>query len=396
MLMHSTRAGIFIRQPGGYMAFIPKPLPPDPPIKMDNELLEFLSTADRTLGRLDGTTEILPNPDMFVAMYVRQEAVLSSQIEGTQASLLDLLEFEVENIRQEIPADVEEVVNYVKAMNYGLQRLKTLPLSLRLIREIHEILLRDTRGGNRNPGEFRKTQNWIGPPGTTLTNAVFVPPPVPEMMGALNDLERFLRSSEPMPVLIKCALAHAQFETIHPFLDGNGRLGRLLITFILCERNILKRPLLYLSLFFKQHRQEYYDRLMAVRTHGDFEGWVKFFLRGVAEISSQATNIAREILAIREKHREVLSSRGSATSNSLALLEHLYEHPIVTVNRVADLLGVTFPTANSLVGQFQQLGLLEELTGKQRRRLFAYGPYLRIFHHAGIDLETVASLEKFD
>ena len=393
--MNSTRAGTFARQPGGYAAFIPKPLPPHPPIQMDSQLLELLSKADRTLGRLDGATEILPNPNLFVAMYVRQEAVLSSQIEGTQASLIDLLELELDNTRRQMPPDVEEVVNYVKAMNYGLQRLETLPLSLRLIREIHEVLLKDSRGGERNPGEFRRTQNWIGPPGATLTNAVFVPPPVPEMVEALNDLERFLRSEEPMPALVRCALAHVQFETIHPFLDGNGRLGRLLVTFMLCEKGILRRPLLYLSLFFKQNRQEYYDRLMAVRTQGDFEGWIKFFLKGVAEISAQATDTARAILALREQHRGILSYNGLATPSSLTLLERLYEHPMLTVSKAAELLDVTFPTANSIVGQFQRLGLLEEVTGRQRRRLFAYQPYIQIFHHAGIDFETAASLAEF-
>lgn len=391
--MNPTRAGTLVRQPGGYAAFIPKPLPPDPPIRIDSELLELLSKADRALGRLDGATEILPNPDLFIAMYVRQEAVLSSQIEGTQASLVDLLAFELDsNTKRQMPPDVEEVVNYVKAMNYGLRRLETLPLSLRLIREIHEALLKDSRGGERNPGEFRRTQNWIGPPGGTLRDAVFVPPPVPEMTEALDDFERFLRSEDPMPALIMCALAHVQFETIHPFLDGNGRLGRLLITFMLCERGILRRPLLYLSLFFKQNRQEYYDRLMAVRTQGDFEGWIKFFLRGVAEVSAQATDTARAILALREQHRGVLSSSGWATPSSLTLLEHLYEHPMLTVSKAAELLGVTFPTANNIVGQFSSLGLLEEVTGRQRRRLFAYRPYLEIFHHAGVDFETAFSL----
>lgn len=394
--MNRTRAGAFVRQAGGYTAFIPKPLPPDPPVLMDNHLLELLSKADRTLGRLDGATEILPNPNLFVAMYVRQEAVLSSQIEGTQASLVDVLEFELDGVRRDMPPDVEEVVNYVKAMNYGLQRLEGLPLSLRLIREIHEVLLKDTRGSNRNPGEFRRTQNWIGPPGATIMDAAFVPPPIPEMMEALGDLEKFIRSEEPMPALVKCALAHVQFETIHPFLDGNGRLGRLLITFMLCEKKILKRPLLYLSMFFKQNRQEYYDRLTAVRAKGDFEGWVKFFLRGVAEVSSQATETARAILALRERHRELLNTSGLATPNSLTFLEHLYECPMVTVRRVSDLLKITYPAANNLVGQFDRLGLLRELTGKQRYRRFAYQPYIEVFHQAGIDFETAASLAQLD
>ena len=229
--MKASRAGTFVPQPGGYTAFVPEPLPPDPPIQLnDFELLELLSRADRALGRLDGATEILPNPDLFVDMYVRQEAVLSSQIEGTQASLIDVLEYELEGDSKRFPGDTQEVANYVKAMNYSLARLEDIPLCLRLIREIHHLLLDGTRGCERNPGQFRKTQNWIGPPGVGIRDAIFVPPPVPEMLEALGDLEVFVNSGDHMPILVKCALAHAQFETIHPFLDGNGRLGRLLIT----------------------------------------------------------------------------------------------------------------------------------------------------------------------
>ena len=370
------------------MAFIPKPLPPDPPVQLDDiELLELLSRADRALGRLDGATEVLPNPDLFVDMYVRQEAILSSQIEGTQASLVDVLEYELEG-RSEAPDDAHEVSNYVKAMNYGLERLEEIPLCLRLIREVHRLLLDGTRGGERDPGEFRKTQNWIGPPGAGADAAVFVPPPVPEMHEALSDFEQFINSDSPMPILIRCALAHAQFETIHPFLDGNGRLGRLLITFMLCERKVLSRPLLYLSLFLKRNRIEYYDRLTAVRTHGDFEGWIKFFLRGVAEISLEATETARTVLRLREEHRTLLTMSGSATVNYMGLLEHLYEYPVVSVNKAADLLNVAFATANDIIARFVDLGLLQETTGKQRRRRFAYLPYLRVFMEAGVGPEA--------
>jgi len=392
MKMKTSRAGTFVPQPGGYTAFVPDPLPPDPPIQLnDFELLELLSRADRALGRLDGATEILPNPDLFVDMYVRQEAILSSQIEGTQASLIDVLEYELEGDSKRFSGDTQEVANYVRAMNYGLARLEDIPLCLRLIREIHHLLLDGTRGCERDPGQFRKTQNWIGPPGVGIRDAIFVPPPVPEMLKALDDLERFVNSDDHMPILVKCALAHAQFETIHPFLDGNGRLGRLLITFMLCERQVLRRPLLYLSLFLKRNRSEYYDKLNAVRTHGDFEGWIKFFLRGVAEISLEATETARAILELREEHRTLLTANGFATANHMNLLEHLYEYPIISVKKAVDLLDVAFATANDTIARFVKLGLLQEITGKQRGRLFAYVPYLQIFTEAGVRLDRADS-----
>ena len=276
-----TRSGNFVKQLEGYTAFIPSPLPPKPTIKMDAELTRLLSKADRSLGRLDGATSILPNPDLFVAIYVRQEAVLSSQIEGTQSTLEDVLEYEIDAKGREQPKDVQEVVNYVNALRYGLECLQELPLCLRLIKEIHHKLLDGVRGGDRYPGEFRKQQNWIGSPGCTLTTATFIPPPVSEMHQALNNLEKFLHDRDSFPALIHCGLAHAQFETIHPFVDGNGRVGRLLITFLLCQREILQKPLLYLSHYLKFHRSEYYDRLMAVRTDGNWEGWLKFFLKGI-------------------------------------------------------------------------------------------------------------------
>jgi len=264
------RSGRYIQQIEGYSAFIPAPLPPEPPIQMDEALNRLLSDADRALGRLDGATSILPNPDLFVAMYVRQEAVLSSQIEGTQSTLEDVLQYEIDVKGQERFKDVREVVNYVNAMNYGLKRLQDFPLCLRLLREIHAELLKDVRGSDRTPGEFRTSQNWIGSQGCNLSTAAFVPPTVAEMHKSLDNLEKFLHDTNSLPVLIHCGLAHAQFETIHPFLDGNGRIGRLLITFLLCQQGILQKPLLYLSHYFKFHKIEYYDRLMAIRTHGDW------------------------------------------------------------------------------------------------------------------------------
>jgi Fic family protein len=376
------RAGTWIKQGSGYRAFIPAPLPPEPPIAMDEEMVRLLSSADRCLGRLDGVASVLPNPNLFVAMYVRQEAVLSSQIEGTQSTLEDVIQFQLGADGDRLPQDVEEVVNYVHAMNHGLRRLPDLPLSLRLIREIHAELLAGVRGSHRSPGEFRTSQNWIGPAGCTLQNASFVPPPVPDMADALGNLERFLHERDTLPVLIQAGIAHAQFETIHPFLDGNGRVGRLLITFLLCERDVLQRPLLYLSHYLKAHRAEYYDRLMAIRNEGNWEGWLKFFLRGVYEVSTSATETARRILGLRESHRQLVVARLGNTPHAPRLLDFLYEQPIVNVRTVERHLGCTYATANKLVEQFTQLGILREVTGGRRNRLYRYAEYLSLFDTA--------------
>lgn len=372
------RSGRFVKQVEGYQAFHPASLPPSaPPLELDGELLRLVSDADRAIGRLDGVTSRLPNPDMFVAMYVRQEAVLSSQIEGTQSTLEDVLQFEIGAKGEDRPKDVEEVVNYVAAMNHGLERLRELPLSKRLIREIHDKLLSGVRGSNKEPGEFRRSQNWIGPAGCTLATATFVPPPVDEMNRALDDLERFLHDEEQL-ILVHCGLVHAQFETIHPFLDGNGRVGRLLITFLLCQRGVLQRPLLYLSHYLKRNRSEYYDRLTAVRERGDWEGWLRFFLRGVAAVSREAAETAGRILDLRERHRAALKAAKSPAT-VFALLDDLYEHPITTVKLVQDRLGVTFATASRFVRNFEAAGLLTEITGHTRNRRYAYSPYLALF-----------------
>ncbi len=377
----TTRSGRYIQQPTGYKAFIPKNLPPDPPIRMDEEMLTLLSQADRALGRLDGSTEMLPNPDLFVFMYVRKEAVLSSQIEGTQASLMDVLEFEAQALEPNRPQDVPEVVNYIDAMNYGLERLKSLPLSLRLICEIHEKLLAGVRGSERSPGEVRRSQNWIGAPGINgLANASFVPPPPHEMSEALDNLEKFFYDKKFMPLLIKVGLIHAQFETIHPFLDGNGRIGRLLITFLLCEKGILKLPLLYLSYYFKRHRSEYYDRLQAIRDRGDWEGWLKFFLRGVYEVAKEATETARKIVKLREEHRAMITTKlGRSASKALLLLEMLYFRPIVSVHTVMEARKLTYANANKPIKELCRIGLLKEFTGQRRNRRFSYVPYLSLF-----------------
>jgi len=347
----------------------------------DGEMQSHLSRADRALGRLDGSVQSLPDPDLFVFMYVRKEAVLSSQIEGTQSSLQDVLAAEARVLSSKQPSDVGEIFNYVGAMNYGLERLQNLPISIRLIREIHAKLLAGTRGQHMTPGELRNSQNWIGPSGCTLAEATFVPPPPHEVPIALSNLERFLHAETPFPLLIKIGLAHAQLETIHPFLDGNGRIGRLLITFLLCEKKVLLKPVLYLSYFFKRYRQQYYEHLQAVRDEGTWERWLTFFLKGVFEVSRQATNTARQILSLREQHRQIIINQlGRAAGNGHRVLEHLYQNPIVSVTDVQQLIGTTYPAANNLVTRIVKHGILQELTGQKRNRRFIYMDYISLFH----------------
>ena len=375
------RAGRYVRQPTGYRAFMPAPLPPTPPVRLEGELRALLSRADLALGRLDGSIATLPNPDLLVFMYIRKEAVLSSQIEGTQSSLQDVLAAESDLFeRADIPRDVDEVLNYVAAMHHGLARLSDLPLSVRLIREIHERLMRGVRGGRLTPGELRRSQNWIGPGGRGIADAVFVPPPPDEVPQALGDLETFLHENDDLPLLVKIGLAHAQFETIHPFLDGNGRVGRLLITFLLTQAAVLSRPVLYLSHYFKAHRQEYYERLQAVRDRGDWEGWLAFFLRGVAEVSGEATETTRRVLLLRERNRaEITAGLGRSAGNGHRVLESLFDHPIVSVGAVQEITGTTFAAANQLVARLVELGILREVTGYTRNRRFRYEPYVRLF-----------------
>ena len=375
-----ARAGRYLPQPEGYRAFIPASLPPNPPVRIAGDLQRLLSEADRALGRLDGSVQTLPNPDLFVYMYVRKEAVLSSQIEGTQSSLQDLLAAEAHVLGEGRPRDVDEVVNYVSAMKHGLTRLADLPVSVRLIREIHAELLKGVRGSRLTPGELRRSQNWIGPGGCSLAEATFVPPPPAVVPDALGALETFLHQQDDLPLLVKIGLAHAQFETIHPFLDGNGRVGRLLITFLLCERGALRKPVLYLSHYFKRHRQEYYERLQAVRDTGDFEAWLAFFLRGVADVSVEAADTARRILELREQHRRGITEHlGRAAGNGHRVLEQLYEQPIMSVKDVRALIGTTFAGANQIVQRLVDLKILAEITGQARHRRFRYDAYVRLF-----------------
>lgn len=347
---------------------------------MDDEMLALISQGDRALGRLDGSIQTLPDPDLFVFMYVRKEAVLSSQIEGTQSSLDDVLEAEAKVFSASRPRDVSEVINYVRAMNHGLERLKELPVSVRLIKEIHQRLLSGVRGAEREPGELRRSQNWIGPGGCTLNEASFVPPPTEEVPQALSNLERFIHSDDPMPVLVKIGLAHAQFETIHPFLDGNGRVGRLLIAFLLCERQILQKPVLYISHYFRRHRERYYALLQGTRDDGDWESWLKFFLTAVAEVSNEATETARRIVGLRERDRSTITEHfGYSAGNGLKVLERLYSRPIISVQDVVKLTKVSFTAANNLTRRFVKHGILAEITGQARNRQFRYGEYIDLF-----------------
>jgi Fic family protein len=374
------RAGRLARQQAGYVAFEPALLPPRPPVHLDAARLRRLSKADQGLGGLRVLSGQLPNPDLFVAMYVRREAVLSSQIEGTQASLTDVLQFEMAPTGAESPRDVGEVVNYVAAMNHGLALLRRLPLGLAVIREVHERLMSGVRGGEKSPGRFRTTQNWLGPRGATLDTATFVPPPprlVPELM---TNLETFLHESE-LPDLVNAAITHAQFETIHPFLDGNGRTGRLLIALQLCERLILRRPLLYLSRYLKQHRAEYYARLNAVRA-GEWEEWIAFFLAGVEETARDAEATAEAVLALRDRDRARLTAHSGARA-LLRVHDVLLEQPIVSQGWLAQRLETSAMTAGRALQSLTDLGLVHELTGFRRNRRYAYDEYLALFGDGG-------------
>ncbi|MBQ6158028.1 MAG: Fic family protein [Thermoguttaceae bacterium] len=372
---NQNRAGHFV-QGAGFKTFVPAKLPPNPPIQNDSEMQQLLMLAERHLGQLNGITQFLPNPDLFVAMYVRKEALLSAQIEGTQASFIDVLNAEYKNEQSD---DTDEVVNYVQAMNWGLQALETLPICLRLIRNIHYILIQNTRGSDKRPGEFRTSQNWIGTANCDLTEAVFVPPSVPDMNVALNDLEQFFHKEDDMSAIMKIALIHAQFETIHPFLDGNGRIGRLLITFGLCRHKLLDKPLLYLSYYFKQNRFEYYERLMNVRLKGDWEGWIKFFLKGVIDVSIEATISAKNIFRLKEKCTTQLHGNPNSNRYHYQLLDILFERPIIRRDQIVDRLKISNPTAGNVIKTFCDLGLLLDMTPEQnRKKRYLFKPYIQI------------------
>lgn len=372
-----NRSGAYRQQPTGYKAFLPAQLPPDPPVKIEGELQNLLSNADMSMARLDGLGHILPNAGLFIAMYVKKEALLSSQIEGTQASLEDLFEFESGKQPENIN-DVAEVVNYVKALNYGMERLREFPMSLRLIKEIHEVLMEGVRGGEKTPGEFKKTQNWIGPPGCTLKDARFVPPPPHEAEAAMGALELYLHQAPQLPALVDCALIHYLFETIHPFLDGNGRLGRLLITFYLHWRGVMEKPLLYLSYYFRKYRQEYYDRLNMVRDNGDFEQWIAFFLKGVVVTADSAVDAAKQIMELQSRHRSLLWQKKISSPLAVGILEKLFYSPYVSVNDIARDFSISYQAASTLISQLEGAGILKEITGRKRDKRYIYADYLQI------------------
>jgi Fic family protein len=378
----SDRAGHLVvvqSGPDGYSAFIPRSLPPEPALRIDPSTQALLDEANQALGRLDGVTQLLPDASLFLYSYVRKEAVLSSQIEGTRSSLSDLLLFENESAPGVPLDDVEETSNYIAAMTHGLRRIHSgeLPLSNRLLREVHAHLMRGVRGGDKAPGEFRRSQNWLG--GTRPGNARFVPPPHPEVVHAMSALERFLHNDpEPTPILIKAALAHVQFETIHPFLDGNGRVGRLLITLLLCAEGVLHQPLLYLSLYFKQHRDLYYDHLQRVRTEGAWEEWLVFFLEGVIAVAGSATDTARRIRDIVDRDRAVVNGFGRSAGSAVRVHKLAAERILLTARGTAKRLNLSVPTVNAALARLEEAGVLREVTGRRRGRVFAYADYLEI------------------
>ncbi len=361
-------------------AFVPEPLPPKPSLALDGNLQRALEPALLSLGRLDSLATLLPNTTLLLYAYIRKEAVLSSQIEGTQSSLLDLLLFELDEVPGVPIADVVEVSNYVAALEYGLRRLREGdPLSNRLIREIHGVLLSRGRGSEKRPGEFRRSQNWMG--GTRPGNATFVPPPPGLVAECMGDFERFLHDERTdLPVLVKAGLAHVQFETIHPFLDGNGRVGRLLITFLLCHAGILHEPLLYLSLYFKQNRSTYYALLDAVRREGDWEAWIGFFLEGVRQTAEGAVNTARRLVNLFQEDRERIIPYGRRANSALRVQEALKARPITSLSEVCQRSGLSFPTAASAMDLLTKLGIACEITGKARNRVFVYERYLAILN----------------
>ena len=394
----TARTGRYVRQPGGFRAFYPSELPFAPPVRYDAELQYILSRADQAIGRLDSSADMIPNPDMFVRMYVQKEAIHTSQLEGvTQASLSQFLEQEAIQENKTSADERAEVRNYVLATNYALERLDSLPLGLELVKETHRILLQGGRGSEFTPGQFRTRQNWIGRPGSDIHSADFVPPPPDVMEDCLDDLERYIQEEDLTPDLVKAGLMHYQFETIHPFRDGNGRMGRLMITLYLCEKGILKRPLLYLSEFLNEHKGEYYARLKAASVNGDLEGWLKYILTAIWRVAESAGRTAQRILALREEHRHLVERVQRRSGNGLRLLDHLFQDPVVSANTVAEVLGVTFPTANNLLKLFVDQGILEEIDTSRNIRLFRYQSYIALMEQglgADDDVESTGDFAK--
>ena len=379
-----SRAGTWVTQhagPDGFSAFIPRPLPPDPPLEITPELQERIDAANQALGRLDGVTLLLPDPDLFLYSYIRKEAVLSSQIEGTHSSLSDLLLFEQQFAPSVPVGDVQETSNYVAAMDRGISMIKNegVPLSSRVLREVHRVLLSGTRGSERQPGEFRRSQNWIG--GTRPGNARFVPPPWPEVATAIGALERFLHD-DPVktPILIKAALSHAQFETIHPFLDGNGRVGRLLITLLLIEEGVLDRPLLYLSVYLKRNRDVYYDHLQRIRTEGAWEDWLAFFLDGLIEVAESTTETTKRLVAMIDRDRRRIQQVGRGAATTARVHDRLIAQVVGRPAAIAAELQMSEPPVYQAFARLEELGLVREITGRQRGRIYVYDEYLQLLN----------------
>jgi Fic family protein len=365
-LFNQSPSGKLVRAHGGYWAYVPNQLPPS--LEWDNALVSQMSRADLAVGTLSGLGETLPNPHLLIYPFIRREAVLSSRIEGTQSSLSDLLLFEATQVEKR--GDVREVQNYVRAMEYGLKRLNELPLSLRFIRELHNILMEGVRGEHATPGEFRQSQNWIGSAGATLNEATFVPPPAPEMLECLSQLEDFLHANTELPPLVQAAMVHYQFETIHPFLDGNGRIGRLLVTLLLCQRNVLSKPLLYLSAYFEQNRGKYYDLLLKVSQSGEWRQWIEFFLTAVAEQAGDAVSRSRRLLELLRQYSKTVREKNlSPTSGQL--VELIFMKPVLNVKTAQESLKVSYPSAQLALSSLEKIGILAEITGRKRDKAYS-------------------------
>lgn len=376
-----TRAGRLIKAGSGnaeYSCFIPAPLPPDnPPIQYDDEMIYLISEANRYIGRLDEVTDNLISPNYFVYMYARKEATLSSQIEGTQATFSDLIKAEA-GMADEVPNDVKEIENYIKAISYGFEGLETLPLSLRLIREIHAILMEGARGENKTPGEFRRSQNWIG--GYSISTASYVPPSIDYLNSCLDNFEKFLHENDKISLLVKAALIHSQFEMIHPFLDGNGRVGRLLIAFYLAANNILHKPTLYLSKFIKRNQKAYYECLYNIHAKGDYEAWIKFFLTGVIDTAKEAVDIARDIAVLREEDLRKISSLGRTSENAMSIYEGLFDKPTISIEEAKTKLDISIATSSRLLDRLCEEGILSSLDNRKRKKIFVYKKYIDAFN----------------
>lgn len=373
-----NRAGKIITNYSGeaaYQSFLPSALPPNPSLELDVELVRLLVAANQQLAILDRLSSYIPNIHLFVSMYVRKEALMSSQIEGTQATLEDVLD---PTLDKNANRDITDVINYIKATDFAMKRMKDLPLSNRLLREVHAVLMSSARGQEKNPGEFRRSQNWIGGHGSTLKTAKFIPPNVDDMVQSMSDLEKYIHSNDHLDLLIRSGLIHYQFETIHPFLDGNGRVGRLLIILFLIEKGLLKQPVLYISYFLKRNRIEYYDRLSEVRRQGNYEQWIKFYLEAVRESAEDAIVTIERLVALRDKNTALVNNMGRATKNTLRLLDYIEAYPIIDIPQTAKALGLSFNTTSDAIRRLEALGILRQSAGKQRFKLYSYKEYLAL------------------